>query len=243
MPEPPRPGRPGEPPRQLALELPVEERMGAEDFLVSPSNEDAYAVLESWPAWTDPVLLLVGPPGAGKTHCAAIWAARSHAWRIARADLRDEDVPRLLSAGALVIEDCDQCRGQEDALFHLLNAARERRSFVLLTARTAPGDWGLRTPDLLSRLRLAPCTTLREPDDALVRAILVKLFLERQLVVDTCVVEFLVARIERSVAAAKAIVDALDREGLERGRRITRPLAAELLRRLEGTQPPGSEET
>lgn len=223
-----------EPPRQLALDLPVEERMEAEDFLVSPSNETAYAALESWPAWPDTVMLLVGPPGSGKTHCAAIWAARSHAWRITRAELRLADVPRLVSGGALVIEDCERSRGHEDALFHLLNAARERRSFVLLTARTPPGDWGLATPDLLSRLRLAPSAVLGDPDESLVRAILVKLFLERQIVIDTSVVEFLAARIERSVSAAKAMVEALDKEGLERGRRITRPLAADLLRRLDG---------
>lgn len=220
-------------PRQLALDLPVEERLGAEDFLVSPSNETAYAALESWPAWPDTVMLLVGPPGSGKTHCAAIWAAESHAWRLQRSELRLENVPHLVSGGALVIEDCDRARGQEDALFHLLNAARERRCFVLLTARTPPGDWGLATPDLLSRLRLAPSAVLGEPDDALVKAILVKLFLERQIVVDTSVVDFLTSRIERSVSAARAMVDALDREGLERSRRITRPLAAELLKRLE----------
>lgn len=223
----------GEPSRQLALDLPVEERMEAEDFLVSPSNEAAYATLDSWPAWPDTVLLLIGPPGSGKTHCAAIWAAASHAWRLARAGLRPEDVPRLVSSGALVIEDCDRAGGHEEALFHLLNAARERKAFVLLTARTPPGDWGIATPDLLSRLRLAPMSELGHPDDALVRAVLVKLFLERQIVVDTSVIEFLASRLERSVAAARAMVDALDREGLERGRRITRPLAAELLRRLE----------
>jgi chromosomal replication initiation ATPase DnaA len=223
---------PGEP-RQLALDLPVEERLGAEDFLVSPSNETAYAALESWPAWPDTVMLLVGPPGSGKTHCAAIWAERSHAWRLQRAELRLESVPHLVSGGALVIEDCDRARGHEAALFHLLNAARERKAFVLLTARTPPGDWGLTTPDLLSRLRLAPTAVLGEPDDALVRAILVKLFLERQIVIDTSVVDFLTSRIERSVTAARGIVDALDREGLERGRRITRPLAGELLKRLE----------
>ena len=98
-------------------------------------------------------------------------------------------------------------------MFHLLNAARERRCFVLLTARTPPGDWGLATPDLLSRLRLAPSAVLGDPDEALVRAILVKLFLERQIVIDTSVVEFLAARIERSVTAAKSMVEALDREG------------------------------
>ena len=229
-----------ETPRQLALDLPVEERMGAEDFLVSPSNEAAYAALEGWPAWPDTVMLLLGPPGSGKTHCASIWAARSHAWRIDRRELRGDDVPRLVSAGALIIEDCDRARGHEDALFHLLNVLRERGSFVLLTSRTPPGDWGIATPDLLSRLRLAPTVPLGEPEAALVRAILVKLVLERQIVIDTSVVEFLTARIERSVAAAKAMVEALDKEGLERGRRITRPLASDLLRRLEaGSLPPG----
>jgi chromosomal replication initiation ATPase DnaA len=223
----------GEQPRQLALDLPLEPQLEAEDFLVSNSNEAAYAVLERWPEWRDPILLLVGPPGSGKSHCAAVWAKRSHAWRLTRASLRDADVPHLVSAGALVIEDCDRAEGNEEALFHLLNAARERRTFVLLTARTNPGDWGVATPDLLSRLRLAPIAELGAPDEPLLRAILVKLFVERQIVIDTTVVEFLVARIERSVDAARRIVGLLDREALERGRRITRPLAADVLRRLE----------
>jgi chromosomal replication initiation ATPase DnaA len=222
-----------EPPRQLALDLPIDERMEAEDFLVSPSNEAAYSVIERWPDWPDSVLLLIGPPGSGKTHAAAIWASRSHAWTLPRARLRGEDVPRLVSAGALVVENCDLTQGQEDALFHLLNAARERGTYVLLTARTPPADWGIATPDLLSRLRLAPTAVLEQPDDGLLRAVLVKLFVERQIVVDTTVVEFLANRIERSVAAARSIVEALDREGLERGRRITRQLAGEVLRRLE----------
>lgn len=221
-------------PRQLALDLPVDTQHDAEDFLVSASNEAAFEALERWPDWPDPVLVMVGPPGSGKTHLATIWAARSHAWTVPRDRLRVGDVPHLVSAGALVVEDCDQAEGHEDALFHLLNMARERRCFLLLTARTPPGDWRLQTADILSRLRLAPSVTLGEPDDALVRAVLVKMFLERQIVVDTSVVEFLALRIDRSIAAARAVVEALDREGLARGRRITRPLAAEILRNGEG---------
>lgn len=220
-------------PRQLALDLPVESPMEAEDFLVSSSNEAAYAALESWPDWPDPVLVLTGPPASGKSHCAAIWAARAHAWVLARAALRDEDVPRLVSAGALVIEDCDAAGGHEAALFHLLNLARERRCFVVLTAVSAPDGWGLQTPDLLSRLRLAPRVAIEAPDDGLLRAVLVKLFVERQLIVDTSVVEFLALRLDRSIGAAREAVERLDRMGLERGRRITRPLAAELLRRAD----------
>lgn len=223
------------PPRQLALDLPFETRLDAEDFLVSPSNEEAYGVVETWPDWPDPVRLLIGPAGAGKSHLAAIWAARSHAWTVSRAVLRDEDVPRLASTGALVLEDCDQASGHEQALFHLLNIVRERRTFLLMTARTAPEAWGLVTADIVSRLRLTPRTMLGEPDDGLLRAVLVKLFLDRQLVIDTSVVDHIAQRIERSIPAARAVVDALDRAALERGRRITRALASEILRGTEDT--------
>src|SRR5689334_3934903 len=66
-------------PRQLALDLPVAPRFGSEDFLVSPSNEGAYARIEAWPDWPDRVLVLTGPPGSGKSHLAAIFAERSGA--------------------------------------------------------------------------------------------------------------------------------------------------------------------
>ena len=67
------------PPRQLALDLPVEPRFGREDFLVSPSNATAWETVEHWPQWPDRVMLLLGPVGAGKSHLGAIWAARANA--------------------------------------------------------------------------------------------------------------------------------------------------------------------
>jgi chromosomal replication initiation ATPase DnaA len=138
-------------------------------------------------------------------------------------------VPHLVSNGALVIEDADRGERDEAALFHLLNLARERKASVLITCETPPDRWGLRTPDLLSRLRLAPSVALDPPDDALLKAVLVKLFVDRQLVVDTSVVDYIALRIERSLARASEIVTALDREALSRGRRVSRAIAAELL--------------
>ena len=220
-------------PRQLPLDLPVEPRFELEDFLLSPSNEEAYAALDRWPDWNDPIAILVGSPGSGKSHLAAIWADKSHAWTIARSELTDARVPELVSSGALVIEDCDRTRGNEDALFHLMNAARERRCFVLMTASSEPGHWQISTPDLISRLRLAPIIPLLDPDDALLGAVLVKMFVDRQVMVDTSVVDLIKMRAERSIASIRDIVARIDREGLARGKRITRALVNDLLRRDE----------
>lgn len=216
-------------PHQLAFDLPVEPRQGIEDFLVGGSNEAAYGLVESWPRWPGATVMLVGPEGSGKSHLAAIWAARAHAWVVGAAQITPDRVPHLGSSGALVIEDCDRQARAEAALFHLINAVAGRKGYILLTARRPPDQWDLATPDLLSRLRLATTVEIGPPDDALLRAVLVKHFIDRQLIVDTSVVESLLNLMERSFAAARSTVEALDRLALERGRRVTRAMVGELL--------------
>ena len=217
-------------PRQLPLDLPIETRLEAEDFLISPSNERAFHYLEKWPNWPDRVLLLTGPEASGKSHLAAVWSAQSRAWTEKASDIVLDRVPHLVSSGALVIEDCDQSTLDEHAMFHLVNAARERGTYLLLTARKGPMEWNIKTPDLISRLRLAPEVKIDRPDDALLNAVLFKLFIDRQLVIDTTIIAFIQSRIERSIAAARDFVERLDREGLARGKPITRSLAAQLLK-------------
>ena len=211
---------------QLPLPFEHAPRFGAEDFLPSGSNAAALAAVAAWPAWPDRVLLLIGPEGSGKSHMARIWADRSGATLLRPDDLAGD--LRRLAGGPAVIEDADREAMPEPAMFHLLNLVREAESSLLVTARRPPDTWSLGTPDLVSRLRLAPSVALAEPDEALMRAVLVKLFADRQLAVDTTLVDYLALRLDRSLAAARAAVEALDRASLDDGRRITRKLVAGL---------------
>ncbi|WP_448952653.1 hypothetical protein [Labrys neptuniae] len=226
-------------PRQLALDLPPQISFAREDFLVSPSNEAAYAFIERWPDWPARRALLVGPSGSGKSHLAAIWSEAADAVTLAGAALEEVGVPELVARKAVVIEDAG--RGiDETALFHLINLTGEAGASLLITAHEGPERWGLALPDLISRLRAMTALTIATPDDDLFRMLLVKLFLDRQLIVDSSLVDFLVRRIERSFAAARQVVAVLDHEGLSRGRRITRALASELLKEVLA-QPPENE--
>lgn len=218
---------------QMTLDLAGAPRHGVEDFMVSASNEAAFAAISRWPDWAAPWLLLTGPRGAGKTHLAAIWAQRAGARVASAAALDGADLPAL-AAGPLAVEDADRLGGAEAALFHLLNLMRESGAALLLTASSEPSGWGLRTPDLLSRLRLAPSVALEAPDDALMRAALVKLFVDRQLTVDVGVVELLALHLDRSLDAARRCVEALDARSLAERRRITRAMAREAAEALVG---------
>lgn len=216
-------------PRQLAFGLPHRESFAREDFLEGPSNATALAMIEAWPDWPHRIMVLVGAAGTGKSHLAAIWAAVSGARLLSARQLAAIDPPAALATGALVIEDLVPGNFDEKVLFHLLNLAREEDSFVLITMVTPPAGWALHTPDLASRLRALPVIELLPPEERLLRAVLVKLFADRQLHVDDTFLAYLLSRIERSVSAARAAVDKLDREALRLKRPVNRLLAADVL--------------
>lgn len=218
------------PPRQLALALPHDESFAREDFLAGASNAGALRTIERWPDWPDRALALVGPEGAGKSHLAAIWAEIAGARRVSARALGETDLPAALATGTLVVEDADG-KLDERALFHLINLMRQEEGFILITARMAPATWAVGLPDLASRLRAVPTVAIEPPDDALLRAVLVKLFADRQLDVDESLIAYLVTRIERSFASARTAVEALDGEALRQKRAVTRALAVELLGR------------
>ena len=216
--------------RQLPLPLPrAAPSYAREDFLKHPSNAAALAMVEAWPNWPAPLMLLVGPPGAGKSHLAAIFAARAGARRLDGAALTDLDADAETEGPALVLDDADAVGAAEAALFHLLNFARARGAPTLMTAKAAPDFWGVRTPDLLSRLRLAPIVEIAPPEPELIEAVLLKLFSDRQLLVEASLAAWAARRLERSLDAARAFVDALDVEALAQGRKVNRAMAAALL--------------
>lgn len=221
-------------PVQLTLALSHPASLAREDFMVGPCNAAALDAIERWPDWPGRTLALVGPRGSGKSHLAAIWAARAGARMIAASALDEAAAPAALASGAVLVEDAAAGAVNERALFHLLNIAREEQGYVLLTAESAPATWTLRLADLASRLRAVPVVTIGPPDDALFRTVLVKLFADRQLTVDEALLVYLERRVERSLAAAQAVVAALDREGLRQQRPVTRALAAELLDATNG---------
>ncbi len=214
---------------QLTLDLAHRAALGAEDFLVSDCNLAAVKLINSWPAWQDRVQLLIGPPASGKTHLARVFQALSGARALEPSTLDIGLIETMGEGTPLIVEDADRAAYEEQVLFHLLNFAREKGLYVLITARSVPSRWETTLPDLISRLRAVPSVEIGAPDEALLKTVLLKQFADRQLKVDPKVLEFLALNIDRSLAAAAASVEAIDRLALATGRKISRQLVAEAL--------------
>jgi DnaA regulatory inactivator Hda len=220
---------------QLPLPLGHRTALGREDFLVAPSNAEAVAWLDRWPDWPGPALLLAGPTGCGKSHLAQVFASRAGAPVLEIEPGAALDPPSVLEdVDAVVIDDAD--RTVDDiTLFHLYNLAKERGASILLTCTQPPAMW-VELPDLRSRLMAAPLVSIGAPDDAVMAALLIKMFSDRQIKVSVEVITYLLSHMERSHAAARLVVEAADQRSLARQRPITVPLLRDLLASAKRSQ-------
>ncbi len=213
-------------PRQLTLPFPHTDRYDPSAFLHGKANAHALAWLRTPATWPGLRLAIHGDPGTGKTHLLHLFAAEHEATILPAAAIRG--LLPLPPHGAIAIDDADTAP-EPEALLHLLNTASENQRPVLLAGATPPARWPRTLADLDSRLRAITAVAIGAPDDALLQALLARLIAERQLRVDEPVQAWLLARLPRSCAAMREAAARLDRASLSAGRRVTRPLAAEIL--------------
>lgn len=219
-------------PPQFSLPLPQSTAYSAEDFAVSASNQHAYAHIQRWPDWPQPVLVVQGPAASGKTHLAQIWSEKSGARFIDPQLLTRPAVQELVEQGGAAqkwVIDGLAAIAEDAALFHLLNAIREHHGWLLLTSDTPPAQMDIPLADLRSRLCAAPLVSLHTPDDAALAAVIVKQFTDRQLRVADDVVHYLLRRMDRSFVAARQWVRRIDEAALASQSKISVRLVRQLM--------------
>jgi hypothetical protein len=191
---------------QLALPLgwPADPKDDA--FLITNSNLRAAQTLEHWETWPVMAAVLTGPRKSGRSLLARIFAAKS---------------------GGSIIDDAETV--PEAQIFHAWNRAQADQRPLVIVADALPPIWGVRLPDLRSRLAASPHAAITAPDDELIAALLDHLFQRRGLDARPDLVTWLSTRIERSHVAVQRVVDALDQEVMESRKRLSIPLARTVL--------------
>lgn len=230
-------------PRQLALPFPYHPRFIHSEFISAPSNAGARTWLginqhiRSIPSWPDRRLLVWGDSGTGKTHLLQIWADRESALFLPGSILSENASIYWLQkikeewVKALVIDDADVITNHH-ALLHLLNLAKESDLPIVLSSRNPPSRWSVDLLDLASRLRAMTTVKIEQPEDNLLRILLLRLLAERQLVVSSSMIDWLLVRLPRTASAIREAVHRLDKATLADGGGVTRNLAIRVLEDL-----------
>jgi len=217
---------------QLPFNFEHRPTLDREDFLVTSGNVEAVKMLDSYPLWPSHAIIIYGANGCGKTHLAHVFVKKTGGKTplISAADLTAEQVPSLLAkSGNLVVEDMETLK-DEEALLHLYNYAKETSAHLLMTSETAPVDLAIKLPDLSSRLLAIPAVRIGNPDDAFIKALLVKLFADRQLLIGEDAIDYAIKNMERSFKGAGDLVAAADKLSLAKHKAITIPLLREILK-------------
>ena len=216
---------------QIPFDFDHRPALGGEDFLVAPSNAEAVKWVEMWPNWPRPVLVIVGLAGSGKTHLANVFLAQSQARLLTPEDLKLGADKALDGQTALVLEDIQGFvdAGLSENLFHLYNLAVEDGKKILMTSTQAPARLNIQLKDLSSRLKTATVAEILPPDDALLAALIVKQFSDRQLSINQDVLDYMMSRMNRSFAGVRDLIKAVDTLALAEQRAITKPLVRRVL--------------
>ncbi len=219
---------------QLPLEFIPEPYLGKEDFMVAACNHEAFALVDSWPAWPFFAICIYGPEGCGKTHLATMFAhnvANLANWPykvpVVRAkDIRFETLQLFEKCSCLIVEELSE-NVDNEALFHLYNHYRNEGGYILFTAAQAPARTRFTLPDLQSRMNIVPSVAINEPDDEMLSALILKLFTDRQIMVAPEIINYILLNMQRSFAYARKLVAEIDSISLARKRAVSLAIVKE----------------
>lgn len=219
-------------PAQLPLDLPVRSASGRDDFVVGLSNAAAVEWIDRYPDWPVPVVVLCGPPGSGKSHLLSVWSAIAEAPILDAGALTVAGLPDRIGEARAVAVDRGDAAIEPDTLFHLVNMMKERGGHLLVATREPPARWQFGRPDMRSRLAAAPLFSLGAPDDALLQAVLVKLFDDRGVDAPVSLIQRLLTWMPRTFDAARSLVEEVDRLSLAAKRKPSASLVRPALTNL-----------
>ena len=223
--------------KQLPFDFECRPSLGGEDFLVASSNHEAVAWLDNWPNWPSPLLILYGPPGCGKTHLSNVFMASTGAVCLTPAIMRDSNLDGLFNSQKFFVVDDKEINTfhnfSEISLFHFYNNLIIQGGYMLITAESHPVNWDFELADLSSRVKASQAIGIGMPDDDLIKVVLVKLFSDRQVRVETSVIEYITRRIERSFDEVRKFVQCANELALVEKKGITLAVARQVFSDFE----------
>ena len=216
---------------QLILKFPSHQAYQKEDFYVSPSNQQAYDLINSWPKWLRRIINIYGPSGSGKTHLVSILKNKTQCLQLNSNELDEKTFIKFKTKEALIIENLDE-KVSENFLFSLWNAALQDNKYFLITSKKPISLYKFKLDDLISRVNSCLTIGINLPTDELISVIIVKSFSDKQIKVEKKHIDYIIKRIDRSYEKISQFILTLDKYSLKKGSPISLKLIKEVLKMI-----------
>ena len=216
---------------QLILEFPSHKAYKKEDFYVSPSNQQAYDFINSWPRWIKRTVNIFGPPGSGKSHLASILKNKTSCLQVNSNELNENIFIKYKTKEALIIENLDE-KISENLLFALWNIALQDNKYLMITSKKSIVSYKFKLKDLTSRITSSLIIGIKLPNDDLISVILAKNFSDKQIKVEKKHIEYIIKRIDRSYEKISQFILILDKYSLKKGSPFSLKLIKEVLKMI-----------
>ena len=216
---------------QLILKFPAQQAYKKEDFYVSPSNQEAYDFINSWPRWIKKIVNIFGPPGSGKSHLSSILKNKTSYLKINSNELSVEIFTRYKIKEALIIENLDE-KISEKLLFTLWNIALQDNKYFLITSKKPISSYKFKMNDLVSRVNSSLIIGISLPSDDLISVILAKNFSDKQIKIEKKHIDYIIKRIDRSYEKISQFILTLDKYSLKKGSPFSLKLVKEVLKMI-----------
>ena len=219
--------------KQLYFDMPDKTALGIEDYIITESNSFAFDLISRMIRGEINQGVISGPSFSGKTHLSKILIKNIGSNESLYID-RDykKIIEKVGSSNLIVIENIDKVledKSEED-LFHIINFTKESDKRLLMTSGKSISKIEFKLEDLKSRLNAVIEAKIMQPDDELMKLVLIKIFNDKQLLINPNVINFLKSRLERSYKSINDFIEKIDKFSLEKGKKITIALINDLIK-------------
>ena len=216
---------------QLIFKFPSYNAYKKEDFYVSPSNQEAFDFVNSWPKWLKRIVNIYGPTGSGKTHLASILKNKTSYLQLDSKDLNEQNFLKFKTKEALVIENFDDTVS-EKKLFSFWNMALQDNKYFLINSIKPINSYNWKLKDLKSRINSCLIIGIKLPSDDLISVIIAKNFSDKQIKVEKKHIDYIIKRIDRSYEKISQFILTLDKYSLKKGSPFGLKLIKEVLKMI-----------
>jgi chromosomal replication initiation ATPase DnaA len=215
---------------QLTFKFPFKTNYFEEDFYVSTNNFNAYKLIESWPKWSSRYINIYGPPGCGKTHLANIFKKKINSFFVKASELNDNSLPLIKLKECLIIDDYKN-NIEEKLFYSTLNQSHQCNQYVIINSLRSIRSSNVQLKDLMSRFNNFIDIGIELPTDDLIRVILTKNFSDKQVKVESKILEYILKNIHRSYEDIFDLIDKVDSLSLSTGKSININLIKKVLKK------------